>query len=137
MLQMVRTLAQFTIALEEMQENGESASDDGGAGDEPQDRGAAEANGNPATAGQVERAVRVSFRRLSPSLFPQPSSPSSFPGKALCLGCSVEGPNLTGSIEKDCVYMRRPGVNGERPATMSAMVNCVVSTVVNKQMECD
>lgn len=30
MLQMVRTLAQFTIALDEMQENGESPSDDGG-----------------------------------------------------------------------------------------------------------
>ncbi|GAA6092487.1 uncharacterized [Tachysurus ichikawai] len=30
MLQMVRTLAQFTIALDEMQENGDSPSDDGG-----------------------------------------------------------------------------------------------------------
>ncbi|KAJ8410783.1 hypothetical protein AAFF_G00187400 [Aldrovandia affinis] len=58
MLQMVRTLAQFTIALEEMQENGESASDDGGAGEEPQDRGAAEANGNgnpPLTIGEDMR----------------------------------------------------------------------------------
>ncbi|KTG47827.1 hypothetical protein cypCar_00007908 [Cyprinus carpio] len=32
MLQMVRTLAQFTIALEEMQESGESTGDDGGGG---------------------------------------------------------------------------------------------------------
>lgn len=45
MLQMVRTLAQFTIALEEMQENGESVSDDsgggggGGMGEEVSDRG--------------------------------------------------------------------------------------------------
>lgn len=30
MLQMVRTLAQFTIALDEMQENGDSTADDGG-----------------------------------------------------------------------------------------------------------
>lgn len=30
MLQMVRTLAQFTIALDEMQENGDSPGDDGG-----------------------------------------------------------------------------------------------------------
>lgn len=30
MLQMVRTLAQFTIALDEMQENGDSLADDGG-----------------------------------------------------------------------------------------------------------
>lgn len=32
MLQMVRTLAQFTIALDEMQENGDSPGDDGGGG---------------------------------------------------------------------------------------------------------
>lgn len=32
MLQMVRTLAQFSIALDEMQENGESVRDDGGGG---------------------------------------------------------------------------------------------------------
>lgn len=30
MLQMVRTLAQFTIALDEMQKNGDSPGDDGG-----------------------------------------------------------------------------------------------------------
>ena len=54
MLQMVRTLAQFSIALEEMQENGESVSDDsggggggGGTGDEVSDRGTAgEPGGN-------------------------------------------------------------------------------------------
>lgn len=49
MLQMVRTLAQFTIALEEMQESAEGTSDDGGGGglgDEMMDRSTAEPNGN-------------------------------------------------------------------------------------------
>ena len=51
MLQMVRTLAQFSIALEEMQENGESASDEGRqeqeGGEELMDRDEAERVGNP------------------------------------------------------------------------------------------
>lgn len=33
MLQMVRTLAQFSIALEEMNENGENTGDEGGGGE--------------------------------------------------------------------------------------------------------
>lgn len=37
MLQMVRTLAQFSIALEEMNENGENTGDEGGGGE--RDRG--------------------------------------------------------------------------------------------------
>lgn len=41
MLQMVRTLAQFSIALEEMNEHGGSAGDDGGGGGE-KDGGRAE-----------------------------------------------------------------------------------------------
>ncbi len=49
MLQMVRTLAQFTIALDEMQESGESTSDDGaggGAGEEVDRSVSVEPNGN-------------------------------------------------------------------------------------------
>lgn len=50
MLQMVRTLAQFSIALEEMQENGESTSDEGRqeqeGGEELMDRDEAERVGN-------------------------------------------------------------------------------------------
>lgn len=47
MLQMVRTLAQFTIALEEMQESGESTSDDGGGG------------GGGGAGEEVDRSVHV------------------------------------------------------------------------------
>lgn len=57
MLQMVRTLAQFTIALEEMQEIGESPSDDGGGGGvgEEVDRSVAvEPNGNRVGGGMGE-----------------------------------------------------------------------------------
>lgn len=48
MLQMVRTLTQFTIALDEMQESGESTSDDGGggAGEEVDRSVSVEPNGN-------------------------------------------------------------------------------------------
>ncbi|KAK7160585.1 hypothetical protein R3I93_008284 [Phoxinus phoxinus] len=53
MLQMVRTLAQFTIALEEMQEGRESPSDDGGggAGEELDRSVAVEPNGNRVAGG--------------------------------------------------------------------------------------
>lgn len=55
MLQMVRTLAQFTIALEEMQESGESPSDDGGGVGEEVDRSVAvEPNGNRVGGGVGE-----------------------------------------------------------------------------------
>ncbi|XP_023997419.2 rho guanine nucleotide exchange factor 17-like isoform X2 [Salvelinus sp. IW2-2015] len=52
MLQMVRTLAQFSIALDEMQENGENTSEEGrqereeGGGEELMDRDAADRHGN-------------------------------------------------------------------------------------------
>ncbi|KAL7878305.1 hypothetical protein AOLI_G00092790 [Acnodon oligacanthus] len=65
MLQMVRTLAQFTIALEEMQENGESGGDDGGgggggaAGEEPVDRPASESNGNGGVNGNPQTNTEV------------------------------------------------------------------------------
>lgn len=39
MLQMVRTLAQFSIALEEMNENGENTGDEGGGGGGERDGG--------------------------------------------------------------------------------------------------
>ncbi|XP_016139889.1 rho guanine nucleotide exchange factor 17 [Sinocyclocheilus grahami] len=64
MLQMVRTLAQFTIALEEMQESGESTSDDGGGGGvgeevgrtvtvEPNGNGVGGRVGTPQTSAEV------------------------------------------------------------------------------------
>lgn len=70
MLQMVRTLAQFTIALEEMQESGEGTSDDGGGGgtgDETMDRSSAEPNGNGGgggTGNQTAAEVRASQRHM-------------------------------------------------------------------------
>ena len=42
MLQMVRTLAQFSIALEEMNENGENTGDEGGGGGGERDGGGGE-----------------------------------------------------------------------------------------------
>lgn len=65
MLQMVRTLAQFTIALEEMQENGESGGDDGGgggggaAGEEAVDKPASEPNGNGGVNGSPQTSFEV------------------------------------------------------------------------------
>lgn len=67
MLQMVRTLAQFSIALEEMQESGEGTSDDGGGGgpgDETSHRSTTEPNGNGGGGGtsnpQTGAEVRAS-----------------------------------------------------------------------------
>lgn len=71
MLQMVRTLAQFTIALEEMQESAEGTSEDGGGGgpgDEMMDRSTAEPNGNGGGGGmgnpQSGAEVRASQKHV-------------------------------------------------------------------------
>ncbi|MEQ2255414.1 hypothetical protein ILYODFUR_013613 [Ilyodon furcidens] len=57
MLQMVRTLAQFSIALEEMNESGENTGDEGGGGggggEEMVDRDAAEQFRNNSSSGSL------------------------------------------------------------------------------------
>lgn len=66
MLQMVRTLAQFTIALEEMQEGRESPSDDGGggAGEEVDRSVAVEPNGNRVGGGVGAPQTNAEVRPL-------------------------------------------------------------------------
>jgi hypothetical protein len=68
MLQMVRTLAQFSIALEEMNENGENTGDDGGGGVGDRDGGGGGGAGGRRGIGRtrreesIDRDVDVRFR---------------------------------------------------------------------------
>lgn len=105
MLQMVRTLAQFSIALEEMNENGENTGDegggerDGGGGEEAGDRDAVDQfrnnnrnsnsggnlNGNGLSAGTPNGEVDVCFAFLHIKSYHQPIQLQfSFP---LCPAC--------------------------------------------------
>lgn len=64
MLQMVRTLAQFSIALEEMNENGENTGDEGGGG-ERDGGGGGEEVGDRDAVDQIRNNNRNSSRNMN------------------------------------------------------------------------